>query len=66
MQADVTKEVIGKWPSTLLELGIPEEFLTGKHGPCPMCGGKDRFRFTEHRRMGKVCFFNRIYRRIFF
>jgi len=52
MRADVTKEVIGKWPSTLLELGIPEEFLTGKHGPCPMCGGKDRFRFTDYENAG--------------
>ena len=24
---------------------IQKEFLTGKHGPCPMCGGKDRFRY---------------------
>jgi putative DNA primase/helicase len=52
MRADVTKEVIGKWPNTLLELGIPEEFLTGKHGPCPMCGGKDRFRFTDYENAG--------------
>jgi putative DNA primase/helicase len=24
---------------------IQKEFLTGKHGPCPLCGGKDRFRY---------------------
>ncbi len=28
-------------------MGVPEEALTGKHGPCPLCGGKDRFRFDD-------------------
>ncbi|MBI5017486.1 MAG: toprim domain-containing protein, partial [Deltaproteobacteria bacterium] len=27
--------------------GVSQDFLTGKHGPCPMCGGKDRFRFDD-------------------
>jgi formamidopyrimidine-DNA glycosylase len=27
--------------------GILEVFLTRKNGPCPMCGGKDRWRFTD-------------------
>jgi len=35
----------GQWPSTLASLGI--EVGTGKHGPCPACGGKDRFRFDD-------------------
>ena len=37
----------GKWKGILLQLGIPAESLTGKHGPCPLCGGKDRFRFDN-------------------
>lgn len=37
----------GKWRGVLMELGLPEECLQDKHGPCPMCGGKDRFRFDN-------------------
>jgi len=56
MKADVTKEVKGRWLNTLIELGIPEEFLTGKGGPCPLCGGKDRFRFTDYHNEGRyIC-----------
>ena len=35
------------WPSVLAQLGIPESALRNKHGPCPACGGKDRFRFDN-------------------
>lgn len=38
----------GRWPSLLASLGVDESYLSGKHGPCPMCGGKDRWRFTDH------------------
>lgn len=37
----------GKWHEILPMLGVPATSLTGKHGPCPMCGGKDRFRFIN-------------------
>lgn len=37
----------GRWHGILTALGVPQEFLTGKHGPCPICGGKDRFRFDN-------------------
>jgi putative DNA primase/helicase len=43
-----TPELVrGKWTGTLKLLGIPDSFLTGKHGPCPMCGGSDRFRYDN-------------------
>jgi putative DNA primase/helicase len=35
------------WPAVLKQLGIPEAALRNKHGPCPVCGGKDRFRFDN-------------------
>jgi putative DNA primase/helicase len=38
------------WPSVLVQLGIPETALRNKHGPCPACGGKDRFRFDHEKR----------------
>ena len=37
----------GKWKGILLQLGVPASALTGKHSACPMCGGKDRFRFDN-------------------
>ena len=37
----------GKWKGILATLGVNPSHLSGKHGPCPMCGGKDRFRFDN-------------------
>src|SRR5262245_40875967 len=37
----------GRWHGILLALGMPSKYLTGKKGPCPFCGGKDRWRFTD-------------------
>ena len=42
----------GKWRGILLKLGAPEKALTGKHGPCPFCGGSDRFRFDNQQGNG--------------
>lgn len=42
----------GKWRGILLSIGLPEKLLSGKHGPCPLCGGKDRFRFDDQDRRG--------------
>lgn len=38
---------VGKWPSLLASFGLSEGALSGRHCPCPVCGGKDRFRFTN-------------------
>ncbi len=37
----------GRWRGILRDIGVGESFLTGKHGPCPLCDGKDRWRFTD-------------------
>jgi len=37
----------GKWLGILKQLGIEESFLRNVHGPCPLCGGQDRFRFDD-------------------
>ena len=34
-----------RWQEILPQLGIATSFLTDKYGPCPLCGGKNRFRF---------------------
>ena len=37
----------GKWRGILLELGLPAECLTGRHGKCPLCASKDNFRWDN-------------------
>ena len=37
----------GRWREILPQLGIDTRFLTNRHGPCPLCGGRDRFRFDD-------------------
>jgi putative DNA primase/helicase len=37
----------GKWRGILLMLGVDEKYLHNRHGPCPLCGGTDRFRFDN-------------------
>jgi len=47
MRETVFNKTTGHWRSLLIELGVNKKHLTGKHGPCPICGGKDRFRFDD-------------------
>jgi len=44
---DVREQATGKWTGILQSLGVPDEFLKNKHGPCPFCGGKDRYRYDN-------------------
>ncbi len=37
----------GRWPGILTAIGISSKSLRNRHGPCPICGGKDRFRFDD-------------------
>ena len=37
----------GKWRDLLIEAGIPKFVLSGSHCGCPLCGGKDRFRYDD-------------------
>jgi len=43
----IKEAAVGKWPGILSALGIDVSENQRKHTPCPMCGGKDRFRFTN-------------------
>lgn len=45
-------EAIGRWPGILATLGIDQSFLQNKHGPCPICAGKDRYRFDDRQGRG--------------
>jgi putative DNA primase/helicase len=42
----------GKWDGILATAGIPPQYLTGKHTACPMCGGRDRFRYSNFKNRG--------------
>ena len=42
----------GRWREILPALGISADLLNGKHHPCPMCGGTDRFRFSNRNEEG--------------
>lgn len=46
---DLEPKTIGQWRDILMSLGgLTDRELSGKHGPCPGCGGKDRFRFDDN------------------
>jgi len=47
MQTSTLDRAHGRWREILPQLGIDSRFLRNKHGPCPICGGKDRFRFDD-------------------
>jgi putative DNA primase/helicase len=47
MSDDPVERARGRWREILTAAGINPSFLVNKHGGCPVCGGKDRFRFDD-------------------
>lgn len=47
MSGNTIDRARGRWAEILPLLGIDPRFLVNKHGPCPLCGGRDRFRFDD-------------------
>lgn len=47
LKSRTANQAVGRWPGILTALGINASHLRNKHGPCPACGGKDRFRFDD-------------------
>lgn len=43
----MTEHARGRWREILPQLGVSTRFLSPKHGPCPICGGRDRYRFDD-------------------
>ncbi|MBO1022596.1 toprim domain-containing protein [Methylobacterium sp. SD274] len=37
----------GQWPKVLPAFGLDRRYLKNEHGECPLCGGKDRYRFDD-------------------
>jgi putative DNA primase/helicase len=45
---DVKTRAHGRWPEILLHLGLEPRMIVKRDNlPCPMCGGRDRFQFTD-------------------
>lgn len=56
MRSEIAERANGRWRGILSSLGVGSHYLTGKHGPCPICGeGKDRFRWDN--KEGKGTFY---------
>lgn len=36
----------GRWPDILQARGMDASFFSGRNGPCPFCGGSDRYRWA--------------------
>lgn len=50
---EIHARIGARWPHILAELGIPEKALRPKKaGPCPACGGRDRFTFDNRKLRG--------------
>jgi putative DNA primase/helicase len=37
----------GRWKGILMAMGLDQRYLRNAHGPCPLCGGSDRYRFDD-------------------
>jgi len=47
MTGKTVERARGRWREILPLLGVETRYLQNKHGPCPLCGGKDRYRFDD-------------------
>lgn len=45
---EISQRVRGRWEQVLLGLGVPKHHLSPRHTSCPVCGGKDRYRWSNH------------------
>ena len=47
VEKNTVERARGRWPEILTRLGVDRRFLVKRAGPCPICDGKDRFRFDD-------------------
>lgn len=45
--AEAKRRAHGDWPRILERLGVDSKVLAKRNQPCPKCGGRDRFHFTD-------------------
>ena len=44
---ELSNQAMGRWYGILISLGVDAGHLRNKKGPCPGCGGRDRFRWDD-------------------
>jgi putative DNA primase/helicase len=49
---EVRQAASGNWHEVLQQCGVDGRFLKNSHGPCPGCGGDNRFRFDNQEGRG--------------
>lgn len=49
---NTVERATGRWREILPRLGVSPKFLMNRHGPCPICGGVDRYRFDDRKGSG--------------
>ena len=52
---EVTTSAAGNWPFIMAGLSVSVPQSPRQHSPCPVCGGKDRFRFDDNGRGSFIC-----------
>ena len=45
--AEIKRRAHGRWTELLRTLGVDEKILNKRNQPCPLCGGTDRFQYTD-------------------
>jgi putative DNA primase/helicase len=45
--AEVKGRAHGRWSELLHALGVDKKILNRRNQPCPLCGGQDRFQYTD-------------------
>lgn len=52
MKVNAEDLAYGQWPDILMDAGLDPSYFSGKGGPCPLCGGKDRYRWVQRKHGG--------------
>ena len=45
--AELKRRAHGRWTEILRSLGVDEKLLARRNLPCPLCGGSDRFQYSD-------------------
>lgn len=46
---EIEPKMIGNWQAAIMSIvNVPRSAFSAKHGPCPSCGGSDRYRFDDN------------------
>ncbi|WYC18284.1 primase helicase [Citrobacter phage vB_CfrS_K1M] len=47
--SEIEPRMLGNWQAAIMSIvNVPRTAFSPKHGPCPSCGGSDRYRFDDN------------------